>query len=198
MCQEQPLSYVRREVILRATPVFLVSWALLLAVTTTEANAQACTGRPGASAIEQYCEAIPDGDGERSTAAGESRDPERGANELPRSTAEALRNAGTEGRVILGLVGGAASENSMRGPGTDRSGTSSGASTAQGTGSGNMRRDADDVAPASAPSSNPLRAVRSAVTNGATIDSGFLWGVLAMTVVLVGAGWVGFRRNHSS
>lgn len=156
----------------------------------------ACTGRPGASAIEQYCEAIPDGTGERPGPS--SKSTAKSGSGVPEGTSRQLQNAGQDGQAVLGIVaasGGSGAGGPSSGSG-GKSATEKGQGSAPDAGEGVGESETTVVA-AKSPSDNPLRAVSSAVSNGATVGSAFLWGLLALTVVGAGVAWVGFRRNRT-
>ncbi len=168
--------------------------AALFVVLSPQAMAQACQGRPGASAIEQYCEAIPEGTGERVTPSSE-RESRGSSSDVPAGTAQELADAGQEGQAVLGLAA-----SSSGGGGDSGNGAGSGASSGGDSASGNASAgDAASATPAaSSPSDNPLKAVSSAVSNGATVGSAFLWGLFALALAAAGAAWIGFRRNGPS
>lgn len=181
---------------LRSITAPLAAAILATALSPSAAGAQACAGRPGASAIEQYCEAIPDGDGDRVTGTGTgpsatsgsrgSAGAASGSVNLPSGTAGTLRAAGPAGKAVLGLVARESSASGERpSKATNGTATTPGSSTTS-------------IAPAKTPSDNPLRAVSSAATDGATVGSMFLWGLLALAVAALAAGWIGFRRNRGS
>lgn len=181
------------EMTLRISAVLTLVTALL-ALLSPQALAQACQGRPGASAIEQYCEAIPEGTGERVTPSSE-RESRGSASNVPAGTAQELADAGQEGQAVLGLAasssgGGDSSDGGGNGGSSSSSGSGSGSS-----GSAGAENAASATPAASSPSDNPLKAVSSAVSNGATVGSGFLWGLLALALAAAGAAWIGFRRH---
>lgn len=166
---------------------------VLLAAFAPSALAQACEGRPGASAIEQYCEAIPEATGDRVTPR-ENRERGSSGADVPSGTSQQLEDSGADGAAVLGLVAGSDGGNGGDGGGN---GASSSKSSSGESASGDEKTEAEAaaVAAASSPSDNPLKAVSSAVSNGATVGSAFLWGLLALAVAAAGAAWVGFRRQ---
>lgn len=159
-----------------------------LIVLAPKAMAQACTGRPGASAIEQYCEAIPEGTGERVGPSGSNGSSGKSSGSgISQSTSRELDKAGADGQAVLAIA--------AAGGGDDQGGRSGGSETSGGS---QRAPNGTDVAAAAAqsPSDNPLKAVSSSVSNGSTVGSGFLWGLLALAVAAAAAAWVGFRRGR--
>lgn len=181
---------------LRSITAPLAAAILATAVIPSSAGAQACTGRPGASAIEQYCEAIPDGDGDRvtgSSSGSTGSSSQGGGVPISKGTAGALAAAGPDGKAVIGLLGRESATGSQGQK--SKSGGSGNGTTASSQSDGSAQ---SRVAAAKSPSDNPLRAVSSAASDGATVGSMYLWGLLLLAVVALGAGWVGFRRNRGS
>lgn len=177
---------------IRRALVLTVALAVLGLTGAQQALAQACQGRPGASAIEQYCEAIPNGTGGRES----SRD--RGASAsgggISQATGRDLRAAGRDGAAVLALVG-TGDGNGSGGGGAAKGGSDKRAGSG---GSSGSPRSQDETPAAEPPSDNPLRAVKSAVSSGATVGSGFVWGLVALTLLALVVGWIGFRQRRST
>ncbi len=173
-----------------------------LAITGPAAAQQSCQGRPGASAIEQYCEAIPDGTGSRQTPGDKASSSDK-TSQVPTGSRGDLQSSGPDGEAVLALV--AASGGSGGGGGNSGAGGTSGGSggsgksgTASGGSGVGKVKGAAAVQPAVSPSDNPLRAVKSAVSSGATVGSGFVWGLVALTLLALVVGWIGFRQRHTT
>lgn len=170
--------------------------ALVIAfMAETPGLAQTCQGRPGASAVDEYCEAIPSADGERRPPG--STDGSNGSSSVPAATARALTRSGADGAVVIALTGsgGAATE----------TGTQSQEPSSQPTRPSDLPRQSSDaqgavagVSAASERSNNPIKAVSAAIGSGATVGSGFVTLLLALTVVVLGINWTRYRKSHSS
>jgi hypothetical protein len=157
-------SAARRGTILTAGLV----WLLLMA---PPALAQRCQAPPGTAAIEQYCETVPSGTGERPAVAGVQAT-------LPPSTERALRASGGDGEALADLLTADRPRRARGGEGAP------------------MRRRWRAVAPPVG--SNPLNAVRASVESGATLGGGFVWLMTALTVLASGAAWWRHRRRSES
>lgn len=153
----------------------------------TTASAQQCVGRPGASAVEQYCEAIPNASGDRVEPGG--RSPASGVSGVPSRTASTLQRAGADGATVLALVSAAGDVTPGDRAGRQEKGGTQEAQAEDGAVAG--------ISAASAPSANPLKAVSSAVSSGTTVGPAFLMLLLGLTVIVLGTGWVRFRRGSS-
>ena len=140
------------------------------------ASAQRCQAPPGTAAIHQYCETIPAAGGDRtSDAKGQPAVP------LSAKTAGELASSGKEGEQLLRSLGHDPQASAKSGGRSDRRPTASTATP--------------PVPPA--PSSNPLDAVRSAVTSGPSMGAGFFTVLVALTVLMAGFGWYGYRRRST-
>lgn len=144
---------------------------LLLLVLTGSAAAASCVAPPGTAAIDQYCETVPGASGDRG-----SGDPPLTAR-VPSKTAATLRRSGPDGVALAQALGHSSPQGSKK-P-RHESATSG-------------RTQATDPR---APSNNPLSAVGQAIGKGSTIGSGFVIALLAVTLVVVGWGWVAYRRR---
>jgi len=149
--------------------LLLVLIALLVPGT---ALAQECVAPPGTAAVDEYCETVP-------TATGD-----QGANEAPPAgvsakTLDALRDAGPDG---------AAFAKQLETPGNGSKGSKRSDGVA---GGGSVDRAVAE------PGSNPLTAIRSAVSSGASVDPWFGWVLLLLTVAVVGAWWLSNSRRRA-
>lgn len=174
---------------------FVLTAALaVLALTGAEqAHPQTCQGRPGASAIEQYCEAIPDGTGGRQTSSDRGSSTPGGG--VPGAAGSDLRAAGRDGAAVLALVATGGTEGSSRDE-SSKDAPRDGSTTGSGDSSATAE-DQESTPAVKPPSDNPLRAVQSAASNGATIGAGFVWGLVALTLLSLVVGWIGFRQRRT-
>lgn len=169
-------------------------WLIGLAVTAAlvvpaPALAQRCQAPPGSSAVEQYCEAVPEGGGTQSgddfAGSGGRQDPGGNVNGLSRSAQRELRTKGADGAAVVGLV--AASSG----------GNNDGGGSSGGTGPrGSVKGEA--ASGAGTPSGSPLKAVSASVENGATVGGVFVWALLGVTLLILGLGWISFRSRDAS
>ena len=170
--------------------------ALLAVVAAPSAHAQSCEAPPGSAAVEQYCEAIPEGDGAQSgndfrREAAESVSGGGGTNgqggsgnpALSVEAAQALESAGADGEAVADLAR-----------------ASSGGQSA--SSNGNAASEAGDVAGSSASSDeasgSPLKAVSASVENGPVAGSLMIWALLGATLVVLALGWMRFRRTDTT
>jgi hypothetical protein len=160
-----------RRLILRLT---LLGVAALL-VAAAPASAQDCEAPPGTAAIDEYCETIP------SAAGGEvvGTDGLRAPPAIPRATVRALDRAGPDGKALNRFLGQDPNAPARKG---ERA----------------KPLPLDGGVDQKAPSSNPLDAIRSAVSSGATVGDGFVWVMLAITLLMVGIAWTRYRRDSAS
>ncbi|MBJ7328680.1 MAG: hypothetical protein JHC95_02215 [Solirubrobacteraceae bacterium] len=164
---------------------------LVMGLLPVSSQAQTCEAPPGSSAVDQYCEAIPEGGGSQSSddfnrsdnsgaVAGSSSGGGGGTGGTSGQTAspaaEELEAAGADGAAVSGLT-------KTSGASATKTTTSQGAV-------------AGDTA-SSEPSGSPLKAVSASVENGSTVGSGLIWGLLAVTLVLAALGWVAYRRHDN-
>jgi hypothetical protein len=148
--------------------------------------ASGCQGAPGASALEQYCEAVPDADGRRVNP-GTSGPTASGGVGASASTQQALTKLGADGIRLAHLVGRSHP-------------TSSGGSVAP-AGSGNSAKPGTSsantvgVSGPNDPSGSPLAAATKAVGRGPTAGGGLAWGLVGMSVLGAG-GAIVLRRTR--
>jgi len=117
---------------------FLVLAASLVVLAVPAvASAQECQSIPGRSALDQYCQAVPDGGGGQSVK-GKPRPDRSVGDTTPSGTARKLRAAGSDGRVALALPAAVPAGASGTGGGDRGSGA---ASSGQGVGSGSDQGD---------------------------------------------------------
>jgi hypothetical protein len=149
--------------------------AIAVALTPGAALAQSCKAPPGMSAIDQYCEAIPGPVGDRG-----SGDADRGGRPIPASARAALERQGAEGRAILALsAAGTARETGARGGGSAPGPDSSG----------------EHVQSPASNSGNPLSALASGVSDGATANGLLGTVMLAVALVFFASVWLRYRRR---
>lgn len=184
--------------------------SVLLALSTTGTASPAfaaggCVGRPGASALEQYCEAVPNADGSRDKPGAPGTSASSSGGGVSSKTQAALDHSGKDGAAVAALAGasgGGGNGNKPGGSGSASGGNSSGSSTSSGNGASGAAAiggvaAAGAVAPPKDPSGNPLKAAQSAAESGPTASSGVLWAVVGMSA-LGGLGAVLIRRRGFS
>ncbi len=154
---------------MRRIPVALIAAAFALWAAPV-ASAQRCVAPPGTAAVEQYCETIPAAGGSRASDSG-PKDPVP----LSRRTARDLAGSGAEGEQLLRSLGHDPQKRS--------------------SGSGRSRPDIEGGDAPSEPSSNPLDAVRSALSGGPSMGSGFFTVLVALTLLMLGFAWFSYRRR---
>ncbi len=183
------------------------------------AAAAGCQGAPGTSALEQYCEAIPDAKGGRNNP-GDARSGAKGSSGsssgsgVSRSTSQALQSAGADGAAVASLAGGSSGGGSGKGSGGGgKSGSSkssdgssgsgaggssgSGAGGAGGAGGGSGTGGGGAVVAPADPSNSPLKATTKAVAGGPTVGSEFVWGLVGMSAIGAVAAVI-LRRNRGT
>jgi hypothetical protein len=170
---------------LRRAPLAGAACLVALLGAAGPASAARCKAPPGTSAIDQYCEAFPTAGGSTDT---EERGGSRLQGRLSPGTAKAFAKAGSDGRTLLDLPAAAGSSRTKPGTSTGN-GRNSRARPGQ-PGENANRGTADG-----APSSNPFRAVRSAVQSGTTLGGEFVWILIAIALALVAVAWVRYRRS---
>lgn len=193
-----------------SAPRFALAAAVAALSLSAPAGVQAagCQGAPGTSALEQYCEAIPDAAGGRqnpgrstgsSNGSGSSSNSGAGVSS---STAAKLSGAGADGAAVEQLAGGvkkstAKSSSSKSSKMSDDSADGSGVAAAGGSGGpGGGAAAAGAVSAPADPSNSPLKAATKAVGGGPTVGGGLVWGLLAMTAIgAIGA--VVLRRHNA-
>lgn len=151
----------------------------LLFVAPGTALAQNCVAPPGTAGIDQYCETVPSAGGDQGAGPGQSRS----AAPVSGKTVSALERSGQDGQALNRFLGQDPSSSAGKRSGKPSAGK-------QGT--------ALDGRTADEPSSNPLAAVRSAVGSGDTVGSGFVWIMLAITLLIASVAWLRYRRGPSS
>lgn len=171
------------------------------------AFAQGCTGAPGASAIQQYCEAVPRADGGSERPGGSDSGGSGGGSGsggsgsgVSSSTAKSLSEAGADGAAVERLTqGGSTSETPKAKKKSEKDASSTAAGS--GTGSGPTGSDgavlAERVEGPADPDGSPLKAATNAVASGPTAGTGVVWGLVGISVLGAGAA-VFFRRRGDS
>jgi hypothetical protein len=165
---------------MRSAPRPLVAGLLALCVAppgAVAATGQPCQAPPGTSAIDQYCEVVPNSSGP-GTHAGAAPDGggtggQVGGAAGP-STRRALEAAGVDGKALLQVPTPAP----KRAAGSREAGGVGGSTEAL-----------------SRPAANPLSAVASAASSGETLNRGFTWAALALSLGILGAGWLRYRAR---
>lgn len=169
--------------------------------------AGACTGAPGASAIQQYCEAVPTA-GSKSQHAGEKSS---SASTVSSQTAATLNASGSDGAKVEALAGGAPSASSTKSTSSSASSSSknkkkksssgasgtSGGSGGSGSGGGSVAVKDLKVNGPSDPSGSPLKAASHAVASGPTVGGGVVWGLVGVSALGV-LGAVFLRRRSGT
>ena len=148
----------------------VVMLALALALPGS-ALAQACKAPPGTAAVDEYCETIPAAGGDEG-----ANDPDRPAADVPAGTVAELAET-KDGQALDRLLGH--DPNKPAGGGRRPA----------------PRPAAAGEAVPKAPSNNPLNAVRSAIGAGPTLGGGFVAVLLAVVLLMLGWGWVSYRRQ---
>ncbi len=180
----------------RALALVAVTCGFGFAAAPTPANAQGCQGAPGASALEQYCEAVPRADGGRqrptsgSPASGSqsSGSGSSSSSALPPKTAKSLDEAGPDGSAVKRLADdGDQPASTSAGSGTGSGGSSSGDEGAV---------LAERVDSPANPDGSPLRAATNAAQAGPTVGGALVWGLLGLSA-LGAIGAVFLRRGSS-
>jgi hypothetical protein len=157
-------------------------------VTAGPAAAQRCNAPPGTAAVDQYCENMPSATGGGGgSSGGGSNDPSR-AN-VPSSTVRALDRAGERGKELKRFLGDDVAS---------AQGRSGKKQTPERTSTRKAEKREAVGKPPTQPSSNPLGAVQSAVNSGTTVGIGFIWLLVALTLLIAGIAWLRYRRGSSS
>jgi hypothetical protein len=168
--------------------LFVLTSALAI-LCAAPATGQQCQAPPGTAAVDEYCETIPSSTGGEGAGSGGSASPRP----APRSTARALEKAGEDGRGLSRFL--AQDPNAAPAAEGRKPGDLSSDRGAAGSARTEARAKAEETPSDQEASSNPLRAIRSAVGSGDTVGDGFVWVILAMIVVMGGLGWVRYRRQ---
>lgn len=180
----------------RATALAVV---IGVAMPAAGAQAQGCQGAPGASALEQYCEAIPRADGgrERPSSSGSgsggsgSQSGSGQSSGVSSSTSSALSKAGADGQAVERLASGSTAKSSKSSSGKSKSSKDSAAGSTPDQGAVKSER----VEGPADPSSSPLKAATNAAGAGPTVGGGLVWGLLGISA-LGAAGAVFMRRGN--
>lgn len=154
------------------------------------ANAGGCVGRQGASALVQYCEAVPTADGGRQSpgspsAASSSQTRQSGpASKSSSSTDKALSSAGADGAAVAAIAGISGRRDSS----PDAKSTNGRvASSAPGSGNDGDREaqggSRSTVSQPADPAGSPLAATREAVETGPTAGPAITWSVVGMSAL---------------
>jgi len=153
-------------------------------VLAPSASAQSrCVAPPGSSAVDQYCEVVPDGTGGRSGDGGGGG----GGGGVSGKTAKQLEQAGAAGAAVLELSGGKAKKPNKK------DGASGGSNAGSGSGSASALPDTDP----GTKSTNVIEAAATSASDSARVGSGFIWVLLAGIAAVGGWGWISYRRRHS-
>jgi hypothetical protein len=149
-----------------------------------------CEEPPGRSGLDQYCESVPGATGDRSPGAGAGS-----GRDVSPSTRQRLERSGAAGQALLGVIGGpsdgdeeSAADGDGGGKSSRRQRDADGKSSRGSSGSGNQKA-ADE------PSNDVLSAVRSAADSGASAGPVFIWALVVVALLMVGAAWVRYRAR---
>ncbi|MDO9355480.1 MAG: hypothetical protein Q7T55_17395 [Solirubrobacteraceae bacterium] len=171
-------------------------------------QAQGCTGAPGASAIQQYCEAVPSADGGTDKPGGSSNGGSGGSGSdsssnsgsstgssdgVSAKTSRSLNEAGADGAAVERLAGGSEATSS-KGKSAPKAESVDPAESEATSDDGGVA--AERVDGPSDPGGSPLKAATNAVASGPTTGSGLVWGLAGISILGVGAA-VLFRRRGS-
>jgi hypothetical protein len=168
----------------------MVRWTLtiaLLLALPSAAGAQTCVARPGTAALDQYCETIPSGGGQRST---RPTNP-RLRDTLPPDEVSRLQRRGDEGNAVLALPSGPAP------PSAPSSAVSSGSHELSKVPPGALPAAGTDAPPA-APSANPVSAAFSSLGFVGSLGWGLVALLAVLAVVASAAAWSSSRRPGPS
>ncbi len=176
---------------MRLRLVIALAAALVPSIAAPAAQAQGCEAPPGSAAVEQYCEAIPQGDGSQSgnnfqreasesTPGGGGTNGQSGGNPaLSAEAARELQSSGADGEAVAELA--RASGGGPTGASDEEAGEVAGT-----------------VAQSEAASGSPLKAVSASVENGPVAGPLMIWALLGATLIVLALGWMRFRRNHTA
>ena len=156
----------------------LISLLLALVLVAPASAQQSCEAPPGTSAVDEYCETVPEAGGSRSADARPDRPVA-----LPSGTAKELARSGPDGEALLrqlgydpAKVGEQANENRSA-PVEARPG--------------------GEPAPKE-PSFNALDTVGQIISSGPTVGGGFGFVLLAIVLAMLGWGWIDYRRRTAA
>jgi hypothetical protein len=197
----------------RTRSPLLLSASVTLAACTLAlpgvAAAQSCQGAPGASAIQQYCEAVPRGDGGRDTSGGGSGSGGRGGSGVNAATSKVLAQAGRDGAAVQRLAGGGSGagngstkrKGQGNGNGNGKQGSSGQGSAGAGAGAGSGSAGAGGSGSAASgpkdPSGSPLNAAKNAASTGPAAGQAVAWSIVGLSVLGAIAA-VGLRRQRGT
>ena len=155
---------------------YLNSMRRFVAVTVTLAALASATLGSAAFAADRTCVAPPGNSAveqycEAVPSAGGGSKP-KASHGVDGATAQRLSRAGKDGAAVLKLAKSAPKPSKAKADGT--------------TSSGQARP---------VPAGDPLRAVKSSISGGDTVGSGFIWALVAVAAAAVGLGWIGLRRR---
>lgn len=172
---------------MRTRLVFAFLLSALLVVEAPSAHAQSCEAPPGSAAVDQYCEAIPEGDGSQSgsdfrrqsaeSSAGREQDD---GSALPAAALKQLQSAGSDGGSVANLARAARDTRQPLPGGNNEAGEVAGATASSDAGSG-----------------SPLKALSASVQNGPIAGSLLIWGLLGSTVAVLSVGWIRHRGGDT-
>lgn len=172
--------------------------AVLAAVTASSATlltapmpalAQGCTGQPGTSALEQYCEAVPRGDGGRDRPGGSGSNGSGSGSGVSSSTQRTLSQAGADGAAVAALASGGSGSGGSGEGASKKSSKSSTKKSSGGSSSGSAGSQdagavkAERVESPADPSGNPLKAATNAASSGPVAGPTLVWGLVGMTAI---------------
>lgn len=167
--------------------LFLVLLIVLGLLAPSVASAQRCVAPPGTSAVDEYCETVPSAGGDRGAG---DHGGGSGASISP-GTVAALARSGKDGQALDRALGKDPSAVRPRKP------TRGDKKAARGSDATKGKHPLSGGGAASAPPPNPLNAVGQAISGGATMGSWFVLALLAVALLMLGWGWVAYRRRSS-
>ncbi|MDQ8045614.1 MAG: hypothetical protein REI11_13500 [Patulibacter sp.] len=168
-----------------------------------------CSSAPGASAIQQYCEAVPEANGgsqhSRSGSSKSSGSSGSSTSGVSSSTAAKLGSAGADGAAVEQLAGGTTSTGASSSSKSDKKKDKDGAAGTTGSGSGGSGTGGGAAGAVkgikidgpSDPSGSPLKAATHAVANGPTVGTGVVWGLVGLSAIGA-AGAIFIRRRGTT
>lgn len=162
---------------------------LLAAVAAPSALAQSrCVAPPGSSAVDEYCEVVPDGTG--GTGGGGSPGGSSGAGGVPGGAASQLERSGPTGDAVLSLAGGR--RESQRESNKDETKRKDGGARATKPRPDQAQLPDQDQGRSG---NNVVEAAAASTSEATRVGSGFIWVLLASVVAVGGWGWIAYRRR---